>query len=169
MALTAKQQAFVNEYMKDFNATQSAIRAGYSERTAYAIGHENLKKPEISDEIQRRVDEKAMSADEVLIRLAEQARADIADFVDVWDGGFKINIEKALAAGKGHLIRKIGFNQYGKPEIELHNQQSALQLLGKVHSLFTDKVEQSGEVIHKVKTYHVVSPDDWDNDTDTSD
>lgn len=165
MALTAKQEVFVNEYLQDFNATQAAIRAGYSERTARSQGHRLLTNADISAEVKRRVDEKAMSANEVLIRLAEQARADIADFVDVWDGGFKINIEKALKNGKGHLIRKIGFNQYGKPEIELHNQQSALQMIGKVHGLFTDKVEQSGELVHKVKTYHVVSPDDWDNDT----
>ena len=47
MALTPKQQRFVAEYQIDANATQAAIRAGYSERTAYAIGHENLNKPEI--------------------------------------------------------------------------------------------------------------------------
>lgn len=47
MALTSKQQKFVDEYLKDLNATQAAIRAGYSEKTAYSIGQENLKKPEI--------------------------------------------------------------------------------------------------------------------------
>ena len=45
--LTPKQQRFVEEYLIDLNATQSAIRAGYSEKTAYSVGHENLKKPEI--------------------------------------------------------------------------------------------------------------------------
>lgn len=47
MALTDKQQRFVEEYLVDLNATQSAIRAGYSPDTAGAIGHENLSKPEI--------------------------------------------------------------------------------------------------------------------------
>lgn len=47
LGLTAKQQRFVNEYQVDLNATQAAIRAGYSADTAGAIGHENLKKPEI--------------------------------------------------------------------------------------------------------------------------
>jgi phage terminase small subunit len=47
MSLTQKQQRFVEEYCVDFNATQAAIRAGYSPSTAYAIGSENLKKPEI--------------------------------------------------------------------------------------------------------------------------
>lgn len=47
MALTAKQQAFVREYLIDLNATQAAIRAGYSKKTAGNIGSENLEKPEI--------------------------------------------------------------------------------------------------------------------------
>ena len=46
--LTAKQQRFVAEYLIDLNATQAAIRAGYSEKTAYSIGQENLTKPEIA-------------------------------------------------------------------------------------------------------------------------
>jgi phage terminase small subunit len=47
-ALNPKQSRFVAEYLIDLNATQAAIRAGYSERTAYSIGPENLKKPEIA-------------------------------------------------------------------------------------------------------------------------
>lgn len=46
--LNPKQQRFVAEYLTDLNATQAAIRAGYSEKTAYSIGAENLKKPEIA-------------------------------------------------------------------------------------------------------------------------
>ncbi|KAG3043995.1 hypothetical protein PC121_g22193 [Phytophthora cactorum] len=54
MALTPKQQKFCDEFMIDGNATQAAIRAGYSEKTAYSIGQENLKKPEIAKEIDKR-------------------------------------------------------------------------------------------------------------------
>jgi len=54
MALTAKQQRFVEEYLIDLNATQAAIRAGYSEKTAYSIGQENLNKPVIAEEIEKR-------------------------------------------------------------------------------------------------------------------
>ncbi len=46
--MSAKQQRFVEEYLVDHTATQAAIRAGYSPKTAYSIGHENLKKPEIA-------------------------------------------------------------------------------------------------------------------------
>lgn len=51
MALTDKQQRFVAEYLIDLNATQAAIRAGYSEKTARQVGSENLSKPDIGDAI----------------------------------------------------------------------------------------------------------------------
>jgi len=50
--LTDKQEKFVQEYLLDLNATQAAIRAGYSEKTAQAIGSENLTKPLIAERIQ---------------------------------------------------------------------------------------------------------------------
>lgn len=75
-----KQQVFVEEYLKDFNATQAAIRAGYSPRTAYSIGPENLKKPEVEEAITKAIEERAMGKDEDLLRLAEQARATLAPF-----------------------------------------------------------------------------------------
>jgi phage terminase small subunit len=52
MALNPKQIRFVEEYLIDLNATQAAIRAGYSRKTAYAIGSENLRKPEIKAALQ---------------------------------------------------------------------------------------------------------------------
>tara|TARA_B100001248_G_scaffold239629_1_gene205023 strand:+ start:4639 stop:5037 length:399 start_codon:yes stop_codon:yes gene_type:complete len=51
--LTAKQQRFIEEYCVDFNATQAAIRAGYSKHTAAAIGPENLEKPLIASAIEK--------------------------------------------------------------------------------------------------------------------
>ena len=52
--MTEKQNQFCEEYLKDFNATKAAKRAGYSEKTAYSIGNENLKKPEIQNQINNR-------------------------------------------------------------------------------------------------------------------
>jgi len=54
VALTDKQQRFIEEYMRDFNATQAAIRAGYQVKAAYAMGAENLRKPLIAEEITKR-------------------------------------------------------------------------------------------------------------------
>ena len=75
--LTAKQAAFVREYLVDFNATQSAIRAGYSKRTAGALGHENLNKPEIRTAIVSAIDDRAsrteLTQDEVIEGLRREA------------------------------------------------------------------------------------------------
>lgn len=60
--LTDKQQRFVEEYLIDLNATQAAIRAGYSEKTAYSIGNENLSKPEISDAIDAGMEKRSQNA-----------------------------------------------------------------------------------------------------------
>ena len=55
--MTDKQRRFVDEYLIDLNATQAAIRAGYSEKTARYIGYENLTKPHISNAIQERMEQ----------------------------------------------------------------------------------------------------------------
>lgn len=62
MALTAKQQRFVDEYLKDLNATQAAIRAGYSKKTAAVIATENLRKPNIQAIVTKRMDARGQKA-----------------------------------------------------------------------------------------------------------
>lgn len=81
MALNSKQQKFVTEYLQTFNATQSAAAAGYSENTAYAQGARLLKNAEIAEAISQHLGASAMSADEVLQRLAEQARSEHARYI----------------------------------------------------------------------------------------
>ena len=75
--LTNKQSRFVEEYLIDLNATQAAIRAGYSEKTAKSIGQENLTKPDIQECIQKQLDQRSerteITADRVLQALAEIA------------------------------------------------------------------------------------------------
>ena len=53
--MNCKQQLFISEYLVDFNATQAAIRAGYSAKTAYSIGNELLKKPDIQQALQQAI------------------------------------------------------------------------------------------------------------------
>jgi len=71
---TKKQTLFVENYLKSFNATEAAKLAGYSERSAHAIGYELLRKPDISAIVKQRLENAAMSADECLARIAELAR-----------------------------------------------------------------------------------------------
>lgn len=145
MALTRKQQAFVNEYLKSFNATQAAIAAGYSEKTAYAIGSENLRKPEILAELERIYRENTMSADEVLYHLTTIARGDFADLVDRFGD---IDLDKAVEMGKSNLIRKVkrktivtANDETGEgsdileSELEAYDRLKALELLAKYHDL----------------------------------
>lgn len=77
---TAKQQRFVAEYLVDLNATQAAIRAGYSPKTAKSVGAENLTKPDIqsalSEALQGRAERTEITADKVLRRWWEIATAD---------------------------------------------------------------------------------------------
>jgi phage terminase small subunit len=78
MPLTPKQQRFVDEYLLDLNATQAAIRAGYSARTAASIGEENLRKPDIAAAVQaaqaERATRTAVTQDYVVANLAEIER-----------------------------------------------------------------------------------------------
>ena len=122
MSLTAKQRAFVDHYVQSWNATDAAKRAGYSERTAHVIGHENLRKPKIQTEIDKAVQSRVITRNEALARLADQVRGDLGDYID--DSG-KVDIQKAKREGKTHLIRK--FKKKGDDiEIQLVDDQKAL-------------------------------------------
>lgn len=153
MALNAKQQLFVDTYLRTFNATQSALTAGYSEKTAYSIGAQLLKKLEIAAAISERLSESAMMADEVLMRLAEHARGDIADYLTQDDtGDVRVDLPKAIEAKKTRLIKKLtqkrttrSGEDYDEEEIvttiEMYDAQAALTQIGRHHKLFTDKME----------------------------
>jgi phage terminase small subunit len=86
VSLNAKQQLFVEEYLKDLNATQAAIRAGYSEKTARYTGCENLTKPNIQEAIEKaqklRLERTQVDADYVLKRHEEIDQLDIFDIVN---------------------------------------------------------------------------------------
>lgn len=143
--LTHKQRAFVDEYMKDFNATQAALRAGYSPKSARTIGPENLSKPVIDAEIERRVSERAMGANELLIRLGERARFDLSPFVrEVDRPGSEyrvyVDVDALIAAGMGHMIRGVKQTTSG-PVIEFTDPDAAQQLLAKQLGLLRDQID----------------------------
>lgn len=132
---TNKQRAFVNEYFVDFNGTQAAIRAGYPETSAATIASENLRKPHIAAEIERRMSERAMSANEALAAMTDMARADISAFVEIDDHGVpRINFSKAQENHQLGLIKKV---TWGKESIsfELYDRQRAVELMLKRHGL----------------------------------
>lgn len=87
--LKVKQARFCQEYLVDNNATKAAIRAGYSEKTAYSIGSENLNKPEIRGQINKLLIQQAkrldITADKVLVELAEIGFSDIGGDIKASD------------------------------------------------------------------------------------
>lgn len=138
-----KQQAFVEHYLICRNASKAARLAGYSDKTAGQQGYRLLKTPAVREALRIRMGELAMSAEEVLYRLTEQAESSMADFLSITLGKApSIDLGKAMEAGKLHLIKKITFDKFGNVAgIELHDAQSALVQLGRYHKLFVDRFE----------------------------
>ena len=88
MTLSGKRKRFVEEYCgpSRLNATQATIAAGYSERSASAIGYENLRKPQIRDAIAERLEQYSMSAAEATERMADMARGTLSTKVITKEG-----------------------------------------------------------------------------------
>ena len=173
--LTPKQQRFVEEYLIDLNATQAAIRAGYSEKTANEIGAENLAKPSIAKAIQDALKERServqIDADYVLKRLVEIDQMDVLDIMDdqmkilplrewpkIWRQYIN-NVESIeLSDGEGWLKK-----------IKWPDKVKNLELLGKHVSVgaFKDKVEHSGDPDNPINmSLKVVFENDGEASTD---
>lgn len=125
--LTIKQSLFVKEYIIDFNASQAAIRAGYSKKTAGAIGHENLNKPDIQAAITGAITARAkrteITADYVLSSLQNVAeRCQQA--------------EPVMVRGEGGVM-----TESGEYRFDSSGANKSLELLGKHLRLFAEKLE----------------------------
>ncbi len=138
--MTPKQQRFVEEYLVDLNATQAAIRAGYSKHTAKSVGHENLTKPDIqaavAEAMQARSERTKIDADWVLTRLTHEAMADLADLYTengelrpvaewplIWRQGLVsgLNVKTFADGGKLGQVTKV----------KLSDRIKRLELIGK--------------------------------------
>lgn len=167
--LTNKQAAFVREYLVDFNATQAAIRVGYSPKTAYSQGARLLKNVEVLGAIQSHI----MTAEEAMTRLTDIARGDMADLMEITQSGFTFRLLKdkdgeRVVNPNTKLIKKIrqkvttflAKDESGEDreiietELELYSALDALREIGKYHVLFTDKQQQSGDVTLRVVYDH---------------
>ena len=163
--LTLKQQRFIDEYMVDLNATQAAIRSGYSKKTAKAIGAENLTKPTIRAEIDKKLREKhdATIADqtEVMRTLTRILRREEKENTVVTLKKHKSTYD---ARGKKKILDE------ETPEVveipaKLSDVNKAAELLGRRYAMFTDN--------NRVETDAVVQitddiPDEGGNGNDKS-
>ncbi|WP_462327360.1 terminase small subunit [Desulfobaculum sp.] len=141
--LTEKQRRFVEEYLVDLNATQAAIRAGYSEKTARAQGYENLTKPDIAAAIEkaqarlaRRTD---ITQERVLQELARIGFSDMADFLSWGPKGVELTASDGLTRDQSACVSEVSetVTQFGgSTRIKLHSKTRALELLGRHLGLY---------------------------------
>lgn len=129
--LTEKQKAFCDYYIQTLNATESAKKAGYSEKTARKIGHENLTKPDIQTYISERLAEleskRVADAKEVLEYLTSVMRGEQSEEVVVVESIGDFMSEARIVSKKLNARERI----------------KAAELLGKRYALFTDKVDSN--------------------------
>jgi phage terminase small subunit len=150
-SLNPKQEAFCQEYLKDLNATQAAIRAGYSADSARQIGSENLSKPAIEARLKQLMDERSertrISADRVLNELAKLAFSDMRNFAKWGPGGVHPIEGETLSDEDAACVAEVSettTKDGGSIRFKLHDKKAALELLGRHLKLFTDKQEVSG-------------------------
>lgn len=128
--MTVRQRKFCDEYLISGDATDAAKKAGYSEKTAYSIGSENLTKPELKAYIQAQIDaihdQKVADRDEVLRYLTAVMRGEHTEEIPLLVGdGIQTLTDKAVGAKE---------------------RLKAAELLGKRYGLFNDKVTLDGAV-----------------------
>jgi phage terminase small subunit len=150
MTLNKKRRAFVEHYLATWNAAEAARLAGYSVKTARQQGSRMLTNVDIQAAIKERIAELSMGADEVLLRLTEQARAEYAQFFKVVEippsdeyptGIYDVtfDFEACQAAGKIHLVKQVKYDRNGNLEVQFYDAQTALVQIGRTHSLFKDR------------------------------
>jgi hypothetical protein len=161
--LKADELAFIDEYMICMNGVQAYLIV--HPRSSYGAARTNasrlLSKVTVKEEIKKRMKEHAMSANEILARLTAMAQGTLFPFVKVdGDGHIFYNFNHPEAKKYMFLIRKLKSRKHEIAreksssvekwiEVELHDAMKALELLGKYHALFTEKIEQTGrKVIH---------------------
>jgi len=148
--LNYRQQRFLDAYLVSGNGSDAATKAGYAKPRQAAV--RLLTNVYIAAEIKSRLNQGIMEADEVLERLAEQARINIYEFINldyaIDDEGNEVarySLNWEAVKEKGHLIKTITSTSKGHPKIELHDGQTALIHLGKHHRLFVDRVDVTSD------------------------
>ncbi|ENX03607.1 hypothetical protein F900_00701 [Acinetobacter modestus] len=173
MALRGKQQRFVDEYLVDRNATQAAIRAGYSQKTATVIGAENLTKPNIQEAIKLGEAEIAertkITQDRVMKELEKIGFSNMLDYITITNGGDPVTDFSALTRDQAAAISEITVEEYteGRGEdarnvkrtkFKLSDKRSALVDMGRHLGMFKDKVEITGANGGPIQQHHTNTP-----------
>ena len=171
--LSPKQKQFCKEYIVDLNATQAAIRAGYSQKTAKSKASQLLSKVNLQKEIQRLMDARSerlqITQDMVLRELAKLGFSNMQNLYN--DEGSLIPVHQ-LDPDVSACLQEVWEDSVGSDEgtvvikrkYKMSDKKSSLELIGRHLKMFTDKVEQSGPDGGPIKaetkwTVEIVSPD----------
>ena len=145
--LTEKQQRFVDEYLIDLNATQAAIRAGYSAKTADVQGSRmlgNVKVQQaIAEAMAKRSKRTGVNQDRVVLELAKIAFVKMTDIVD-GEGRIKSNATDDDLSCIESIKYKESDNEFGgsvEREVKISSKLKALELLGKHLGMWNDKLD----------------------------
>lgn len=160
MSLEPKQQRFVEEYLKDLNATQAAIRAGYAKASARVQASRLLAQDKVQDAVAElmaaRSDRTAITADMVLTELGKIGFANMLDFIRVQDGGDAYVDLSTMTREQAAALSEVTVDEYteGRGEdarevkrvkVKLADKRAALVDIGRHLGMFKDKVELSGK------------------------
>jgi phage terminase small subunit len=155
--LTAKQARFVEEYLTDRNATQAAIRAGYSPKTAKSIGQENLTKPDVAAALAARSTQQSarlqVEADQAREQNAFIVTFDPADLFDTLGRLLPVRLMprhvrcalRSIEVVKRNLTRGDGATDTTY-KVQFWDKLKAIEMEYKHFGLLTDQVEHKGEI-----------------------
>ena len=166
--LTDLQKKFIKEYLIDLNITAAALRAGYSEKTAYSIGQETFNKPHIQAAIQKEMNKRArrteITADKVLEEYAKLGFSDVTDYLQVVTERILVGHDKEtgepisdisqfvlmkdtanIPKSKLAAISEIKQAKDGSISFKLHDKKGALDSIAKHLGMFAERVELTGK------------------------
>lgn len=171
--LPSKRDLFVVEYLVDLNATQAAIRAGYSAKTAYSQGQRLLKNVDIAAAIQKaaqaRVASTTITAEKVIQELARIGLSDMRKFAKWGPGGVLLVDSDQLTEDEARAVSEVSeylptivettkkdgtvqrVQSGGSRKFKLHSKEAALALLAKHFGLLVDKTEGEVRVTHVIR------------------
>lgn len=151
--LSPKQQRFIDEYLVDLNATQAAIRAGYSPRTANEQAARLLAKASVAGAIAERMAQRErrtkVTQDSVIRELARIAFADPRRVMEWGPNGVKLTRSSELNDDDAAAIAEVSETRTehgGSMRVKLVSKERALELLGRHLAMFTDKIQHTDEL-----------------------
>ena len=134
-----REKIWLAEYLKSYNATDAARRAGYSwpDKSGPRL------KQRLSETIDTELKDRALTPGQVIDRLSSHALAEYSEFIN--DDG-EIDLAAMRAAGKMHLVKGIKYDRQGRKMVEFYDAQSALVHIGKHQKLFTEQTAFDGVI-----------------------